>query len=107
MPDSKIVRNWPHMAYQVVEVPGTGKPGLLRLAPPIWAHFVDLYLGLGSWKLKGNEKPEELRERALRALESCWRGFPKLGDGFRALGLDGLPMVVRVDHTIDTSVTAQ
>lgn len=99
--NEKVVRCWPHMQNQVLEVPGRTPPSAkLRMAPSLWAHFVDLYLGLGSWRLKGNEKPEELRERAIRALESSWPMFSKLPEAYREPTMMGSAFMIRMDPTM-------
>jgi hypothetical protein len=110
MPNTeKMIRNWPHMAFAVLEVPpGPTYPGkrsgAVKLAAPLWAHFVDLYLGSGTFRIKENATEDEVRERAIRALESCWPNYPTMPPEHKAL--DGIGFVVKRGDDIMTPAQA-
>ena len=102
MSNEKLIRNWPHMKFAVLEVPGAkAAKGAIKLSSPLWAHFVDLYLGAGIYRLQEGSTDEERRIKALRALESCWPDFRTgLHYSYRIYGIEWQAFVVKHEPTI-------
>lgn len=96
------------MQFAVLEVPGANpSKGSVKLSTPLWAHFVDLYLGAGIYRLQERSTDEERRQRALRALESCWPDFNTgLPDGYRLDGLEGQAFVIKHEPAIHVRAPA-